>query len=57
MAIENEVVIIAEAVALPGKREELRRAFVEDLAPSPSWRRACRSSGSTRTGTFLGTSS
>ena len=33
MAIENEVVIIAEAVALPGKREELRRAIVEDLVP------------------------
>ena len=33
MAIENEVVIIAEAVALPGKREELRRAFVEDFVP------------------------
>jgi hypothetical protein len=26
-------VIIAEAVALPGKREELRRAIVEDLVP------------------------
>ena len=33
MAIENEVVIIAEAVALPGKREELRRAIVEDFVP------------------------
>ncbi|MBV8230085.1 MAG: antibiotic biosynthesis monooxygenase, partial [Planctomycetaceae bacterium] len=33
MAIENEVVIIAEAVALPGKREELRRALVEDFVP------------------------
>ena len=33
MGNENEVVIIAEAVALPGKREELRRAIVEDLVP------------------------
>ena len=33
MAIENEVVIIAEVVALPGKREELRRAIVEDFVP------------------------
>ena len=33
MAIENEVVIIAEVVALPGKREELRRAIFEDLVP------------------------
>jgi len=33
MAIENEVVLIAEAVALPGKREDLRRALVEDFVP------------------------
>jgi quinol monooxygenase YgiN len=29
MGIETEVVLIAEATALPGKREELRRAFNE----------------------------
>jgi quinol monooxygenase YgiN len=32
MGTENEVVIIAEATALPGKRDELKRAF-ERLVP------------------------
>ncbi len=27
MAADNEVVLIAEAIALPGKRDELRQAF------------------------------
>jgi quinol monooxygenase YgiN len=29
----NEVVLIAEATALPGKRDELLRAVVDDLIP------------------------
>ena len=29
----NEVVLIAEATALPGKREELLRAVLDDLIP------------------------
>ena len=32
MGIQSEVVLIAEATALPGKREELRRAF-DELVP------------------------